>query len=162
LTGWQIFQLPLDDKMLANLKYGPAGSSGPGFYRARVTVETPGDCFLDMRPWGKGFAWLNGHNLGRYWNIGPQQTMYLPGPWLKPGQNEIVILDLLGPQRPVVAALSAPILNELRLEMDFARGNISVKVMQIDSSQPAHTGAFAPGSKLQEIKFGRAGQGAVF
>ena len=75
-----------------------------GFYRATINVGEPGDTFLDMRPWGKGFAWVNGHNLGRYWNIGPQQTMYVPGPWLKPGRNEFIVLDLLDPlpgQRPV-------------------------------------------------------------
>src|SRR5208282_1106942 len=63
--------------------------------------------------------WVNGHCLGRFWNIGPTQTMYVPGPWLKRGKNQIVILDLTGPERPVVAALDHPILDELHPELDF-------------------------------------------
>ena len=67
-----------------------------------------------MRTWSKGFVWVNGHNLGRFWNIGPQQTMYLPGPWLKRGENEVLILDLFGPEKPLIAGLEQPILNQLR------------------------------------------------
>jgi beta-galactosidase len=125
LTGWKIFRLPLDHKMLAHLKFSDSksNSNAPAFWRATVKIKRPGDTFLDLRPWGKGVAWVNGHCLGRYWNIGPTQTMYLPGPWLKRGRNEIVILDLLGPQKPVVAALNHPILNELRPECDFSQGD---------------------------------------
>ena len=97
ISRWQIMRLPLDEKMLAGLKYYPTKPDGPAFYRATINVGEPGDTFLDMRPWGKGFVWVNGHNLGRYWNIGPQQTMYVPGPWLKPGKNEKIVNDLLDP-----------------------------------------------------------------
>ena len=72
--------------------------------------------------WSKGFVWVNGHNLGRFWNIGPQQTMYLPGPWLKRGNNEVLILDLFGPEKPVLAGVEQPILNQLRPELDFSPG----------------------------------------
>jgi len=156
LTGWQIFNLPLDDRMLAGLKYHAltAGQpAGPGFYRATVTVAQPGDCFLDMHPWGKGFAWVNGHNLGRYWNIGPQQTMYVPGPWLKAGANEIVILDLLGPEQPVVAALDRPVLNELRPQLDFAHTRRPAARVNLAQLPVVHTGTFAPGSGMQEVTF---------
>ncbi len=120
LTGWQVYNLPLDAKMLAGLKYRDAREKpGPAFWRARVEVAHPGDTFLDMRPWGKGVAWVNGHCLGRFWNIGPAQTLYVPGPWLKSGQNEVVILDLPGPEKPEVAGLDMPILNQLRPELDF-------------------------------------------
>jgi beta-galactosidase len=127
LTGWKIFNLPLDAKMLAHLKFSDVktNSNAPAFWRATVNVETPGDTFLDMRPWGKGVVWVNGHCLGRYWDIGPTQTMYVPGPWLKRGKNKIVILDLLGPEQPVIAGLEKPILNELHPEKDFT--NIAEK-----------------------------------
>jgi beta-galactosidase len=73
-----------------------------------------------MRGWGKGVVWVNGHCLGRFWNIGPAQTLYLPGPWLKAGANEVIIYDVLGPQSaPSVAGLVEPILNQLRPELDF-------------------------------------------
>jgi beta-galactosidase len=48
-----------------------------------------------MRGWGKGNVWVNGHNLGRYWHIGPQQSLFVPAPWLKKGRNEVIVLDLL-------------------------------------------------------------------
>ncbi|HEY4415181.1 MAG TPA: beta-galactosidase family protein [Verrucomicrobiae bacterium] len=123
LTGWKVFSLPLDDAMRARLKFSPAknGSDAPAFWRATVTVDQPADTFLDLRPWGKGVVWINGHCLGRFWNIGPTQTMYVPGPWLKSGANEIVIFDLIGPHKPVVAALDHPILNELHPENDFSQ-----------------------------------------
>ncbi|MGH7979331.1 MAG: beta-galactosidase, partial [Limisphaerales bacterium] len=125
LTGWKIYNLPLDRKMLAHLKYhrltGGIGNVAPAFWRVFVKIKKPGDTFLDMRPWGKGVVWVNGHCMGRYWDIGPTQTMYVPGPWLKHGKNEIIILDLTGPQNPVLGSLDHPILNELHPEKDFAR-----------------------------------------
>ena len=48
-----------------------------------------GDTFLDMRKWGKGHVWVNGHHLGRFWKIGPQQSLYVPVGWLKKGRNSI-------------------------------------------------------------------------
>lgn len=123
LKNWKIYNLPLNDKMLAHLKFKKVGESSgspvPAFWRATVRIEKPGDTFLDMRSWGKGVAWVNGHCLGRYWNIGPTQTMYVPGPWLKHGKNEIIVLDLTGPENPVVAGLDHPILDDVHPEKDF-------------------------------------------
>jgi beta-galactosidase len=154
LSGWEIFRLPLNPPMLASLNYqGAAPSNAPAFYRGTFTVTTPGDSFLDLRPWGKGFVWVNGHNLGRYWNIGPQQTMYLPGPWLKSGTNEIVVLDLIGPEQPVIAGLTTPILDQLRPDRDFARSKRPDVTLNLDPARAAHTGSFAPGAALQEVKF---------
>ena len=73
------FGFPLDAPMLAGLKYGPAQTNTPAFWRASLHVETPGDTFLDLHHWGKGVVWVNGHCLGRYWNIGPQQRLSGPG-----------------------------------------------------------------------------------
>jgi beta-galactosidase len=123
LSNWEIYNFPLDKGNLARLKYQKVTTGepkGPAFWRATVKIKKPGDTFLDMRPWGKGVAWVNGHCLGRFWDIGPTQTMYVPGPWLKHGKNEIVIFDLLGPEAPVVAGVDHPILNELHPEKDFA------------------------------------------
>ena len=80
LTGWRIFNLPLDGKMLARLKFSDAkaGSNLPAFWRATVNIEKPGDTFLDLRSWGKGVVWVNGHCLGRFWDIGPTQTIMCP------------------------------------------------------------------------------------
>ena len=57
---------------------------------------------------------MNGHNLGRFWNIGPQQTLYLPGAWLKMGRNEIIVFDLVShSEAPKIAGLGHPILDQL-------------------------------------------------
>ena len=121
LSDWKVFNLPLDNKMLGRLHFRNASASGPAFWRATVKIDKPGDTFLDLRSWTKGVVWVNGHCLGRFWNIGPTQTAYVPGPWLKAGKNEFVILDLLGLEKPVIAGLPQPILNELHHEKDFTR-----------------------------------------
>jgi beta-galactosidase len=66
-----------------------------------------------MTEWGKGSVWINGHNLGRYWNIGPQQTLYIPAEWLKQGENEIVVLELIHARNPTLRTLDKPILDQL-------------------------------------------------
>ncbi len=121
LAGWKVFRLPLDAAMLAGLRFAPAqADAGPAFWRATVILAAPGDTFLDLRGWGKGVVWVNGHCLGRFWDIGPTQTAYAPGCWLRAGVNEVVILDLAGPRDPVVAGLATPILDQLRPDLDFA------------------------------------------
>jgi beta-galactosidase len=174
LNDWQVFNLPFDEKMLADMHIGPlpyqwridqAGliwKSKPGLWRMVISVEKLGDTWLDMRPWGKGYAWVNGHNLGRYWNIGPQQTMYVPGAWLKKGANEIVILDLLGPEKPVIAALDHPILDELHPEKDFARARRPEVKLHLEAAQPVHTAAFAAGAAQQDVKFAAPAKGRFF
>ena len=57
------------------------------------------------RPGGKGMVWVNGHAMGRFWEIGPQQTLYMPGCWLKEGDNEIIVLDLKGPAEAKVVGV---------------------------------------------------------
>ena len=112
LRGWTVYPLPMSD--LTHLQFSPRAASGPAFYRASVHLDRVGDTFLDCRQLGKGVAWINGHALGRFWNLGPQQTLYVPGPWLRRGENEIVIFDLdSGPGRSV-QGLARPILNQLR------------------------------------------------
>ena len=64
---------------------------GPAFYRGQFTLSQTADTFLDTRGWGKGAVWINGHALGRFWNLGPQQTLYVPAPWLLKGKNEIIV-----------------------------------------------------------------------
>ncbi|MCX6561890.1 MAG: beta-galactosidase [Candidatus Aminicenantes bacterium] len=101
LMDWQAFSLPMEPAYLAGLKFkpllpGPQGAEArPGmFFRGSFDLETLGDTYLDMRGWAKGIVWINGHNLGRYWEIGPQKRLYCPAPFLKKGRNEIVVFDL--------------------------------------------------------------------
>lgn len=111
LTGWQMFPLPMGDMTdLSSLRSTSSDAAGPAFYRGSFSVSHPGDTYFDLRGWTKGTAWINGHHLGRYWRIGPQQTLYVPGPWLKAGRNELVLFELGSPTQPSVAGLAAPIL----------------------------------------------------
>lgn len=162
LTGWSVFNLPLDETMRRALKYGASAAGVPAFWRGQFKVATPADTFLDLRSWGKGVVWVNGHCLGRFWNIGPTQTAYLPGPWLKAGANEIVILDYLGPEKPATAGLEKPILDQLRPGLDFARSRRPAVTLHLDGVKPVHEGAFAPGSKVQEVRFAQPASGRFF
>ena len=58
-------------------------------------------------------VWVNGYAIGRYWEIGPQQTLYVPGCWLKKGENEVIILDMAGSVQPQTEGLQQPILDNL-------------------------------------------------
>jgi beta-galactosidase len=113
LTGWQIFPLPMLDPASLHFSKGPIDA--PGFHRGFFNVETIGDTFLDTRGLGKGAVWVNGHNLGGFWNIGPQQTLYLPGAWLRKGSNEVIVfqMDSKSNPSPSMQGLREPILNEL-------------------------------------------------
>ena len=87
----------------------------PVIYEGTFTLADTGDTFLDMTEWGKGIVFVNGHNLGRYWQVGPQQTLYLPGAWLNKGENKIVIFEQLNDApHAELKTLSTPILEDLR------------------------------------------------
>jgi beta-galactosidase len=97
LTDWQMYSLPYEK--VDNFKASDATPTGPMFYRGTFTVAQPGGTFLDLRNWGMGAVWVNGHNLGRYWDRGGLRSLFLPGEWLKRGRNQIIVLDLLGAPR---------------------------------------------------------------
>jgi beta-galactosidase len=88
LRGWQIYPLRMSD--VPNLRFSPAEPgkiAGPGFLRGRFSLAATGDTYLNVRGFGKGVVWVNDHLLGRFWDVGPQQTLYLPAPWLKIGKT---------------------------------------------------------------------------
>jgi hypothetical protein len=94
LRDWQVYPLPLDAAFLDGLKPLAAVAARPGIiFRATVEVDEPGDCYLDMAPWQKGYVWVNRHLLGRYWNIGPQHRLFCPASWFRKGSNEVLVLD---------------------------------------------------------------------
>ena len=163
LSGaWQVFPLRLDAPMLAGLKWQAGATNGPAFWRGHFTLEKTADTFLDLRNWGKGVVWVNGHCLARFWDIGPTQTAYLPAPWLRAGSNEVVILDLLGPTRPTVAGLEKPVLDQLRPELDFSRKSNVKGRLALEGVTPAYTGSFAPVAEVQEVRFPQPVTGRQF
>jgi len=160
-SAWQVYRLPLDQPTLAGLKWKTGKVSGPAFWRGEFDVANPADTFLDVSTWGKGVLWVNGRCLGRFWNIGPTQTMYVPGPWLKQGRNEVIVLDLLGPQEPVLTGLEKPVLDQLRPQLDFTK-KVQQATLTIEGVQPVHAGTFAPGAGVQEVRFTRVAEGRQF
>jgi beta-galactosidase len=113
LKGWKIYCLPMDK--IGAIKFARRTDDGPAFYRNTFELQLTGDTFLNTRNLGKGVVWVNGHNLGRFWNIGPQQTLYLPGAWLKRGRNEIIVFDLIAhPSAPKISGLVQPVLDQLK------------------------------------------------
>lgn len=103
ISDWKHYPLSADYSHFLSAKYLPIASNKvPGCYKATFKKVNDGDFFLYMGSWGRGEVWLNGYSLGRYWNIGPQQTLYVPGCWLKDDNNELVILDWVGPEQPFV------------------------------------------------------------
>jgi len=111
--GWNMYKLPFDKE--------PAGSetiraveAHPAIYSGSFRLEKTGDTFLDMSTWGKGIVFVNGHNLGRYWSIGPQQTLYVPGCWLKTGMNEVLVFEQLNNAiTPVLRTTEEPVLEKI-------------------------------------------------
>jgi len=105
---WQIYSLPLSD--LTRLSFTDSPCEGPCFYRYSITARKPtsggtenlADTFLDTRGLSKGLAFLNGKPLGRFWSVGPEYTLYTPGPWLHEGTNEIIVFDLLGAENQML------------------------------------------------------------
>ncbi|EUC18501.1 UNVERIFIED_ORG: beta-galactosidase [Burkholderia sp. CF145] len=95
LTGWEVVLLPMDESFVENLRPLCSNPDKAGlFFMATLSIDAVGDVYFDMSEWTKGIVWVNGHNLGRYWNIGPQRRLYCPAPWLKPGDNTVLIFDL--------------------------------------------------------------------
>jgi beta-galactosidase len=111
LTGWEIYPLPMDDP--TSLPFSKSTTQAPAFYRGTFDLPQTGDTFLDVSKLGIGVAWVNGRNLGRFWNIGPQQTLYVPGVWLKKGTNEVIVFDLQDDMGAPLAGRREPILNQL-------------------------------------------------
>lgn len=161
---WKIFNLAYDDSMLDKLKFQKVNDKPavPGIWKGEINVDKPADVFLDVSKWGKGVVWVNGHALGRFWNIGPTQTMYIPGPWLKKGANKVLVLDLVGPENPVLQGLNQPILNELHPDKDFTlskRPDVKFNIAQVKAN---YEGQFTEGGNMQTITLSTPGKGRYF
>lgn len=112
LQHWQQFKLPFNQ--VPATAQGQPTAQQPVLKKATFTLAQTGDTYLDMSDWGKGIAWINGHNLGRYWQAGPQQTLYVPAEWLKKGKNEVVVFELLKPGNTTLEGIDHAILDVLK------------------------------------------------
>ena len=162
LRGWKMAAISYDQaadapayssaRDLRTLGATPAGS----VHRFTVKLEAGKDTFLDMSGFRRGLARLNGRWLGRYWSIGPTQTMYVPGCWIRGGANELVVIDTvgstIGPQaeltwrdEPILDVNAAdtdyfkPSLRKTRVGLDAWKG-MKVAFLGDSITDPAHVG----------------------
>ena len=98
LMNWQTYLLPMDEAFMKKINSSKpavtAAEKGGNFFTGSFTLNQTGDTYIDMSNYSKGVVYINGHNLGRYWNIGPQQRLYCPASFLQKGNNSIVVMDL--------------------------------------------------------------------
>ena len=130
-----------------------------GYYRGHFMLRKPGDTFLNMEAFGKGQVYVNGHAIGRFWNIGPQQTLYLPGCWLKQGRNEVIVLDVVGPKgEPTSFGQDKPELDKLNLERINKHNNPGDRP-DLNSLTPVAQGTLDSENGWQTVKFARPATG---
>ena len=106
-NNWDIYTLPLDNLEKLDFTKGYIEGS-PSFFKFSINIESPEDTFLDFEGWGKGCVFVNGFNIGRFWEIGPQKRLYIPAPLLKPGNNEIIIFETDGKAASTISLKDEP------------------------------------------------------
>lgn len=155
VLGWQVYSFPLELDDIANLEFSsePAQPSPlPVFYRGQFTLDDVGDTLLDMQGWGKGMVWVNGINLGRYWQIGPQHTLYLPGCWLKQGRNEVVVMDIEPTGHQTLHGVT-DIIYGLKLDPSLAYSRKPGETLELSDRQIVAQGHFEDGDVAQTVTF---------
>lgn len=153
LKNWSMTTIPDDYQTAVKAFEKKSDNMGTrGYYRGYFNLKKVGDTFLNFETWGKGQVYVNGHAMGRIWYIGPQQTLFIPGCWLKKGKNEIIVLDVVGPKEAKVWGQNTHEVNKLQLEKSNKHNNIGDKP-DLNSATPAATGAFNAGNGWQTVKF---------
>ena len=159
LKNWEVFNLHDTYEAYRDLSFQPlpetapdGGRHVPGVYRATFQVKRPADTFLNFETWGKGLVYVNGHALGRIWEIGPQQTLYVPGCWLKKGANELLVFDIIGPKDARSEGLRQPLLDQLQVQQPPVH-RAEGESIDLSAERPVAAGSFAPGNGWQEVKF---------
>lgn len=166
LNDWTMRTLPdsYDHTLRAFTRCNDGASMGlkldsrAGYYRGFFNLKKTGDTFINMETWGKGLVYVNGHAIGRFWSIGPQQTLYVPGCWLKKGRNEIVVLDVAGPVMTEIWGQDRPELDKLQTEKSNRHNNPGDRP-DLNSATPAAAGQFAQGRAWQTVKFNAPARG---
>lgn len=156
LKNWQVFNIPVNYEFAKNKQYKKVENitKQPAYYKATFSLDKVGDTFFDMTNWSKGMVWVNGYAIGRFWEIGPQQTLYMPGCWLKKGENEIIILDMGSPSKPETEGLRRPILDQQKGNGAYAHRKLG-ESLNLTEETPVYKGLFKPGNGWQHIKFNK-------
>lgn len=162
LKNWDVFNLPVDIDFQRNKKYYKEKSKGPGWYKSNFYLDKVGDTHLNMEDWKKGMVWVNGHNLGRYWQIGPQQTLYVPGSWLKKGENEIIVFSIDGRNNATkVKGVKTPILDKINPDASLTYRKKGQNLV-LKNENPIHSGILKDSKKWQTINFKDKAKGRYF
>lgn len=159
LKNWEVYNIEDTYEFYQGMKFQPTqsltderGQRIPGCYRITFQVKKPSDTFLNFETWGKGLVYVNGYALGRIWEIGPQQTLYVPGCWLKKGENEVVVFDIVGPKEAKSEGLSEPLLDQLLVQKPLTHREEGQN-LDLSAEKPVFTGSFKPGNGWQEVTF---------
>ena len=161
LKNWEVFNFPVDYAFQKKAKFKTSPINGPAWHRASFNLQETGDTFLDVSTWGKGMVWINGMNLGRFWKIGPQQTLFVPGVWLKKGVNEIIVLDVDQPTKRVVEGLTVPILDKINPDESLLH-RTKGQLLVLKDEIPVSTGSFTAGSGWKSVTFDKPSKGQYF
>ncbi len=160
LKNWKVYNLEDSYENYKNLKYVSLDSFFPdntgrlprGVYKGTFNVNKPADTFLNFEEWGKGLVYVNGHGIGRIWEIGPQQTLYVPGAWLKKGENEILVFDIIGPKNASSFGAKTPELDKLQIKKPLTHRQPGQE-LDLAGNKPVVTASFPAGNGWKEIKF---------
>ncbi|WP_134087703.1 beta-galactosidase [Olivibacter sp. XZL3] len=136
LKGWTHFSLPLDNTK--GLKAAEIQEGYPAFYRSTFEISELGDTYLDTRNLDKGLLWINGKLIGRYWFIGPQQTLFVSGCWLKQGKNDLQVLEMGKPKGLTVTGLTQQVW-ETKVDSSLMVSKAGEKLM-LDTKAAAYEG----------------------
>jgi len=155
VLGWEVYSFPLELDDIAELEFSNATTKPsplPVFYRGQFTLAEIGDTLLDMQGWGKGMVWVNGINLGRYWQIGPQYTLYLPGCWLKKGGNEVIVMDIEPTGHHTLHGVT-DIIYGLKLDPSLAYSRKPGETLALSDQQIVAQGRFDNSDSAQTVMF---------
>ena len=163
LKDWEVYNLTDDYEFYRNMDFQPLadisnnGERIPGAYRATFNIRNPADTYLDFSTFGKGLVYVNGRGIGRIWEIGPQQTLYMPGAWLNKGENEILVFDIVGPGSAISRGEKTPVIDELHVGKTTHRAN--GETLDLSGETPSLVATFEEGNGWKEVSLASPAKG---
>ena len=109
LENWRVAQKPLTEESIASAKPAKFDGFAGGHFRVEVVLDGVADTYIDKSKWTKGTLYVNGHNLGRYWNVGPQYSLYCPAEFLRKGANQIDVIEMETSEPMEIRGLARPL-----------------------------------------------------
>ncbi|MDD4992601.1 MAG: beta-galactosidase [Paludibacter sp.] len=160
LKNWSVYNFPVDYNSQLKAKFQNKMATGPAWYKATFELTETGYTYLNMSAWGKGMVWVNGHNLGRFWKIGPTQTLCVPGCFLKKGANEIIVFDLDKQPANTISGLNHAILDVIG--KDDSQQHKAAKSLNLNGKNPVVAGTLAAGSGWKTVNLDETTTGRYF